>query len=87
MTRLSSRLVNTSALALGVSAMTSSSEEDASSGYLYPLPITVTVGVAMSLLAGFIVIFNTITIVAFACSPSLRKFGDYFILNLAVSGR
>ncbi|KAK7099747.1 histamine H3 receptor-like [Littorina saxatilis] len=58
---------------------------NASSEYLYPLPITVTIGVLTSLVAIVTTVFNTFTLVAFVFSKSLRNFGDYFILNLAIA--
>ena len=51
---------------------------------VYPLPATITIGVITSLLATAITMFNGLTVLAFALSRSLRNFGDYFILNLAV---
>ena len=64
--------------------MASSSDEDMSSDYLYPLPTTIAIGVVTSFLAVVTTAFNAITLLAFVLSRSLRNFGDYFILNLAV---
>ncbi|XP_076462856.1 histamine H4 receptor-like [Babylonia areolata] len=55
--------------------------------YTYRLPLTtkIVVSVLALLLTFTIVVFNSITILVFFRSPSLRQFGDYFIVNLAVS--
>jgi len=80
--------VNLSVVAL-VAGGTSASSVDAApcdgGRSLYSTPTTVVLAVAISLLALATIAGNTLVIAAFATDRKLRSFGNYFILNLAVS--
>lgn len=52
---------------------------------LYSTPTTVVLAVVFTLFAIVTIAGNTLVIVAFATDRKLRSFGNYFILNLAVS--
>jgi len=54
-------------------------------GQLYSLPTTVILAVVFTFFAIVTIAGNTLVIAAFATDRKLRSFGNYFILNLAVS--
>lgn len=71
-----------SAGATSVSAAAAACDGDAQ---LYSTPTTVVLAVVFTLLAVATIAGNTLVVVAFATDAKLRSFGNYFILNLAVS--
>ncbi|ESO92551.1 hypothetical protein LOTGIDRAFT_190505, partial [Lottia gigantea] len=52
---------------------------------MFSLEVTITIGILSTLLAVLTTGGNLLVLLAFATDSTIRKFGDYFILNLAVA--